>query len=63
MTAYFLLLQDQDADSGAVVWCMSLCPPWVASSVSEGTIAELATPCPSVISFETLLTIRETTYT
>jgi hypothetical protein len=58
-----LLLQDQGADCSAVVWCMSWCPLWVASSVSEGTIAELAAPGPSAISFETLLTIRETTYT
>jgi len=32
MTAYFILLLDQGADSSAVV-CMSWCPLWVASNV------------------------------
>ena len=37
---------------------MSLCPPWVASNVSEGTIRELVAPCPSVISFGTLFAVN-----
>lgn len=37
MTAHFLLLQDQGADSSAVA-CMSWCPLWVASSVPRESL-------------------------
>jgi hypothetical protein len=63
MTAYFLLLQDQGTDCSAVVCCVSWCPLWVVSTVSEGTNAELAAPCLSAVSFGMLLTILETTFT